>query len=189
MASKQNRATRPRRPITSKAKIAHAKRVAEASPAKLSNLKLLFQLSNDGSQPEDACLWLNGYLADLISNASCLDWANDERVFTRALGEVLSNIERNNEPHEPDDDTYAMLKMVVTRIKDGETLAALYAEDEEANGDRQKATGPDLGNVWQPRNKREEAIVDDVLEHAEEIRAARASCDSRASAIGKGGQG
>jgi len=46
-----------------------------------------------------------------------------------------------------------------------------------------KATGPDLGNIMQPRNKREEAIIENVLEHAEEIRAARARCDTRAIAI------
>jgi hypothetical protein len=46
-----------------------------------------------------------------------------------------------------------------------------------------KATGPDLGNIMQPRNKREEAIIENVLEHAEEIRAARARTDARAIAI------
>jgi hypothetical protein len=38
-------------------------------------------------------------------------------------------------------------------------------------------------NIMQPRNKREEAIIENVLEHAEEIRAARARTDARAIAI------
>jgi hypothetical protein len=38
-------------------------------------------------------------------------------------------------------------------------------------------------NLMQPRNKREEAIIENVLEHAEEIRAARARTDARAIAI------
>jgi hypothetical protein len=46
-----------------------------------------------------------------------------------------------------------------------------------------KATGPDLGNIMQPRNKREEAIIENVLEHAEEIRAARVRTVNRAIAI------
>jgi hypothetical protein len=46
-----------------------------------------------------------------------------------------------------------------------------------------KATGPDLGNIWQPHNKREEAIIENVLEHAEEIRAARVRTVNRAIAI------
>jgi hypothetical protein len=53
----------------------------------------------------------------------------------------------------------------------------------------QRGDGGDDTTDLQPRNKREQAIVDDVLEHAEEIRAARASSDSRARATGKGGAG
>jgi hypothetical protein len=39
------------------------------------------------------------------------------------------------------------------------------------------------GNIMQPRNKREEAIIENVLEHAEEIRAARVRTTNRAIAI------
>jgi hypothetical protein len=44
-----------------------------------------------------------------------------------------------------------------------------------------KSKRPD--NILQPRNKREEAIIENVLEHADEIRAARARTNDRAIAI------
>jgi hypothetical protein len=47
----------------------------------------------------------------------------------------------------------------------------------------QRGDGGDDTTDLQPRNKREQAIIENVLEHAEEIRAARARTDARAIAI------
>lgn len=86
----------------------------------------LYDIATDESAPEAAREWLWGIFNQFASNASCLDYVNNRRIFIRAISEVLENIEVNNEPHEPEDDDYQMLKMVLGRIKRGESLADVF---------------------------------------------------------------
>jgi hypothetical protein len=93
------------------------------------DVRRLYDIVRDESQSEEARDWLWGTFSDLASCAPSLDYLNDKRIFTRAIGEVLSNLEANNGPSVRKNEDYQFLKMVLRRTSRGETLNALYEED------------------------------------------------------------
>jgi hypothetical protein len=106
-----------------------------------------------------------------------------------SLAEMLSAVLKHPKlPHELHESIFEALVDLQNEAGAREITESLQGIRATLEIYEQRDGGDDTTDL-QPRNKREQAIVDDVLEHAEEIRAARASCDSRASAIGKGGRG
>jgi hypothetical protein len=117
------------------------------------DVQRLFQISRDESQSEEARMWLWGYFDEMASNAARLDYVNVQEIFTRAISEVLSNIEAYNAPYEPtEDDDYQMLKMIVRRVEKGEVLDAIYTEEKEASRARVAEIEEKERNKPEPRN-------------------------------------
>lgn len=92
------------------------------------DVRRLFQLGQDDSQSEEARDWLWGFFSDLVSHASCIDYVNDPAIFTRALGEVFSNIESHGAQGR--DEYYSKLREVLARTSAGETLEDIYQEQQ-----------------------------------------------------------
>lgn len=95
---------------------------------KRSDVRRLFTIIENSQSPE-ATDWIWESVSELTANAPSLDWLNDPNIFTRSVSEVLGIIEENRASKKDDD--YQRIKMILDRIAAGETLEAIYQEDEE----------------------------------------------------------
>lgn len=112
------------------------------------DVRRLYQIGQDESQSEEARDWLWGFFSDLASNAACIDYVNDRAVFTRALSEVLSNIESRGAQGR--NEHYLKLKEVLERVNKGETLDGIYQETRAARRKREE----ERNNAPEPTNWR-----------------------------------
>jgi hypothetical protein len=124
------------------------KRATDNASITRKDLQRLFAISHDESQSEEARHWLSGYFDDLAAEAPSLDYINDPKIFTRAMGEALRQTEEQSAPDEPKGHDYKFLKMIVRRTKQGETLDEIYREDCQ----RRAKIEEEERNAPEPRN-------------------------------------